>query len=752
MRPQIHALSYKKADREKNCLLQIIQQSREMETVKKIILTILIICIFTTSLMVVQARDVQEIYLEDIRIVYADSYSKATAALKNTEFEDYKILDSNLNKGTGKKGVWLAYKTTTDIEKAITDISIMQMNGGYKEGNYREMIANSRKEYEAMGKIYIRAIEHMVNAAQAGDFLANAALRQLNFYFDPDSGKKIGDLFTEGISADALATLFFEGNKYALDNVRTLIAMGTAYNENGKNYLELVEEAAKEMTKDPFVFEYDNFDSYAVYVAAGIITFKTMFKEYETVKNELDYTDEETTELELKYMEYASLAIMFEEVNYLKGETLYEFCLNFKYNEDDLTSLYPLVAAMNDGQMAMTELAHYYDVVSYGSCATPEDIMDEKIGKLEEKYEDEPFDIYMGVDRSIYDGTFALTTEADRANASDPGGLLQHLLGYNGIGLRLMESAFVGIGISIISFNISLRKGFNKMLADTTARRSSELFAQQLAQFDTVTFPAKPISYFIGEYEAKFNTIHDAVNHVIYRNFSGILDNIDDMTFLDKYQFIISNKASLPEMDVNAVTKMEEIYSNGYFEIHQNTGREAAAATTREFAQTSQLLNYATVVMYIVGGAFMLAAAINLGVSIYNYYNPDYDDIPKAMVDLIEGADGDRYIKYDAVTMIDQNKDGDYDPADLNAFEGKYWNAMYITKSYEAGRPLLADFSVCYDNNTPAANFLPVHRFGEKVCYNLNKYNFKESAASIYLSVKQSDNQKAAVSDIPVVV
>jgi hypothetical protein len=46
---------------------------------------------------------------------------------------------------------------------------------------------------------------------------------------------------------------------------------------------------------------------------------------------------------------------------------------------------------------------------------------------------------------------------------------------------------------------------------------------------------------------------------------------------------------------------------------------------------------------------------------------------------------------------------------------------------------------------------MPVHRFGEVVCYNLNKYNFNDDH-SIFLSVKQSDNQKAAVERVPEII
>ena len=58
---------------------------------------------------------------------------------------------------------------------------------------------------------------------------------------------------------------------------------------------------------------------------------------------------------------------------------------------------------------------------------------------------------------------------------------------------------------------------------------------------------------------------------------------------------------------------------------------------------------------------------------------------------------------------------------------------------------------VSTSNNKPKDNYTPVHRFGEVICYDLNKYNF-DYGTSIYLSVKQSKNDKAAVADVPQVV
>ena len=121
------------------------------------------------------------------------------------------------------------------------------------------------------------------------------------------------------------------------------------------------------------------------------------------------------------------------------------------------------------------------------------------------------------------------------------------------------------------------------------------------------------------------------------------------------------------------------------------------------------------------------------------------------MIDLVVTDSGDRYIKYDAVTMVEMNSKKEYDPADLNAFGGQRWNALYYTKSYEAGKPLLAKFKVVNNSNTPDDNYLPIHRFGEEICYDLNKHNF-DYDDHIYVSVAQSDNQKSSITGVPMVV
>ena len=121
------------------------------------------------------------------------------------------------------------------------------------------------------------------------------------------------------------------------------------------------------------------------------------------------------------------------------------------------------------------------------------------------------------------------------------------------------------------------------------------------------------------------------------------------------------------------------------------------------------------------------------------------------MVDVVDSEGGNKYVRYDVVLDM-RFKDGEYHAADLNAFEGERWNALYYTKSSDAGKPLLADFVLSNNNNRADEGYAPVHRFGEVICYDLNKYNFSSDSAMIFLSIRQSEKQKSIVTEAPQVV
>ena len=701
-----------------------------------------------------------EEYISELRLVYADDYDEAKAIIADSEFKDYKILKKNLNEGTDKIGVWLAYKVTTNIEEAITDLSVMQMNGGYHEGNYAEMIAASREEYEYMAGYYLDAINYWKTALKAGDFLANSAFRQLNFYtgLDDYKGELLGDLLVKGLDTVELGVLFLEGNSYALDNIRSLIAMGVSYNADGNHYLQKVAEEAAKVTADPSVYNGKNYDYLAAMIAPTIEVLRELFEELEAYEDELDYLDEDITDLELELIENKGLAEMTREVNYLEGMTLYEFCLDYRRNESDYSSIYPLVAAMNPGQTAMTRVAHYYDVLRYSMTDYPEEMINEELDRMEATYGEKPFDVYSGVDRSIYKGTFAFTNEAYRADAYGEGDSLEEFWGTDQIVMTAVNMSINAVGGGIYCWaairhlkelTTANTAYIKAQVAEIVAKiRSAHIvnkIGNQSLSNGTQLLSHAGDSYF---YFTTYNEFLDGIITHTKLSLSGLPAN---PTFADKYYYIAEAvRTETLKLEPNTLAGVNRMIKH----INRSTkglqtGKETATTATKAAAVK---MSGFTAALYVVGGAMMIYSACSIIHSIYSYYNPDYDDIPIAIVDIVDTVDGDRYIKYDVVYEAETRGSDKYAPADLNAYDAQRWNALYYTKSYEAGKPLLANaFVVSNTSNKPKTGYMAVHRFGEVICYNLNKFNFKEDT-SIYLSVKQSKNQKSAVTDVPEVV
>ena len=723
---------------------------------KRIISLMLTLCLlFLATVPTFAAEEEDEEYLSDLRIVYAENIDEATSILEDADLEGYHVFAANLNANTGKKGVWLAYKTTTDIEDAITDIAIMQMNGGYNEGNYQEMIKQSYEEYLEFGENYLVAIDHFNKGIDAGHYLSELAHRQLNFYnvvtegIDeiPDfEGERLGDIFYDGIDASDLATMFMEGNVYALNNIRSLIAMGVSYNEDGLTYLEHVAIEAEKYDADKTIYNNEDYRELATMIAPTAIIFRDMFKELESNEIDINWEDDEISDLEFEYMETKLMSEMMKAVKYLDGKTLYDFFINYVVNNEDNSNLYPLVAALNDGQVAMTKVAHFYDVVRYSVTIDDSSDIDSELASMEEKYSKTPFNVYTGVDRTIYRDTFALTSAAYRADAFTESGLSASLFGgKNGTLNKAMK--IVGyVGLGIVGAGLALH-GYTKFSISKAMNAYSSQYTNAINDFGFENLG------FVKGYRDSFDNVGDAVNQMFDNALMRSKENADDyvgytleqkLDYLDDY-FIKNENA--PYSDLYRIVEDKQSNFVGKDVALDNASNKLEAA--HNFASTSMKFVYG---MYVVGGLMALSSAITIGIGIYNYYHPEYTDIPTAMVDLIDTVDGDRYIKYDVVYEVEPQADGTLIAGDLNAFSASRWNAMYYTKSYEAGKPLLAnEFVVSNTSNVPAEKYMPVHRFGEVVCYNLNKYNFNDDT-SIYLSIKQSDNQKAAVADVPEVI
>ena len=91
--------------------------------------------------------DSQVYYISDVMVGMGATADEAKKALTDAGFT---VLDQNVNEGAGsalktEKFVYIGYKTTTDPDEAITDLSVMNMNGGYSFADY-EVLMNKYRD------------------------------------------------------------------------------------------------------------------------------------------------------------------------------------------------------------------------------------------------------------------------------------------------------------------------------------------------------------------------------------------------------------------------------------------------------------------------------------------------------------------------------------------------------------------------------------------------------------------------------
>ena len=163
--------------------------------------------------------------------------------------------------------------------------------------------------------------------------------------------------------------------------------------------------------------------------------------------------------------------------------------------------------------------------------------------------------------------------------------------------------------------------------------------------------------------------------------------------------------------------------------VAQAEGKMVAQATEAKNAAVSRTMGTIKTITYVAIGITLLIEAIRIGIKLYNYYHPEYTEIPRIIVSETTDENGSTYVNYYAA--LDQN--GEY--ADLNAWKGDRWNALYTTKDREAGDPILASGLTAQikSNSMPTADSYAVHYFGETGACNVSRYLLKRTAPATYM-------------------
>ena len=380
----------------------------------RIIAFILVLAtLFSVSAVVVSAADGEE-FISEVALVYEDSVEDAKTAIAGT---DWKLFEQDLNPKADymfDDGVYLIYKTSTNVEDAITDLRVMDMYGGFSSSNYEQQLEASRLEYLAMCKDIRTAASEFKILYEAGDEMAKIAYRQMNYYKDMgETDMLMGDFMLNIPSDEALVTVLFEGNAIAVSNLISLLTIGLS--NTGDSLANRVAEfyAVRDTLTDE---EYYN-DAEAL--GDELTKLAAKIKRYDALRDKYDLFDEEMSEEEYKFLKDVVVVVTFAESIQLGNVTLAGM---LRAGNWSLADLYPLVAAFSEGQKALINMGAFELVLKHATPSDSVEALNEMLAEQEKKLLDEDgnikhIDVYIGVDRSVFKGSFAMTNEAERQQA-----------------------------------------------------------------------------------------------------------------------------------------------------------------------------------------------------------------------------------------------------------------------------------------------------------------------------------------------
>lgn len=174
----------------------------------------------------INVQAAQKTYISEVFVSVADTEKQAKKYLTDN---GYTILNNDLCKGMSWGAyksyyTYLGYKTTTDPEEAITDMAVMDMNGGYSYADYETLLEKQTEATKLVVEDIKTALEEYRANYTAGQENAVNAHDMLNLYMEDDSGELLGDfLLDSNVTDDQLTTLFMQANGSIFVNILKLL-------------------------------------------------------------------------------------------------------------------------------------------------------------------------------------------------------------------------------------------------------------------------------------------------------------------------------------------------------------------------------------------------------------------------------------------------------------------------------------------------------------------------------------------------
>ena len=704
------------------------------------------------------------------KIVISNQSDKQAAEMELGD--EYTVLDTDFGKSADTHA-WIGFATTDDPGQAITDIKVMDMYGDFNYSDYQELLEKQKAVVEDQMSILLPAVKEYAKNYDAGTVAAISMYTALNYYYEDDSKKGMGDYLLDAGRAlisdpknntvlDDLKKVFMQASDLAVQTIETILmqAQGSRLKKDG-SWMSRLCELGPDGLEQEYKTAYpklskraldkamkDDLDDDAKMILNELPSLREYLKEFEATElaqavesNDVDSiekildvaSDEEVADVDesmdpeeaakvvadsldatLKTADGTSdvmdAMLMIHMKEMQYGESsVYDFIMR-----EDLTvrDLYPMAYLLSAGQKSLIQDVGLYSLfagVISGDSEEPGESEGEAVPT------EASVSIYDGVDREAFEGDTAITGSAmNRIATTD-----------DDVPLIKNETYNMGVVMAIVVSAVSFVIAANCKPKYST---KTKLYANRYyTALESLKFNANTTivdleikldvternirSQGMLEIQNKYNVNLSAeIADPTWENYNKALGK------LSENQRAAVNKSIGARVE-NELTKARTVTENKIAKVNQ----KSLAKQDALLKQSRAGARWGARIVGILAG--VLAVAM-VAYEIYDMVKKDKTvsysdkDMPFFMVDRTysEGSESITYITYEVCTDISEKK------ADLRNWKGKNgWLTVYTTTDTAVGDPILAqEFGIRKEKTTSDINLIGVSEFGSKDVYSFS--------------------------------
>ena len=761
--------------------------------------------VFISAYAPAAASAAQEVplYISEVYLSYGKTPDEARQWLIDN---GYAVVDQDLNEDADglistKRSVYLGYKTTVNIDEAITDMRAMYMNGDYSVESYEKLLHDRGQEIREFMNAFICALAEYRENYKAGKVKALIAHDNMNMYLDDDSGNAPrGDLLLEPIREEMseeeysaepdrhadMTTILMQGNLtlvrelmsfmiYACDNSDTTWLQRIG---NARDFEAFYEYYEADFTGYPDDDLYMVMSYYCDRETSGLLdclneivgayeVFNKAGLPLEASEEEIKAYFEKQNDAELTETEWVNAAVIVAAVKDVKyeGKTLYQIATDpgFNYNElEDRMYLYPLLDCFSEGQLALMQYLEPRDFIISG--ALDDEGWNKTYEQEKKKLKDQqPISIYTGILRSAFDPQGVAVTNEARNLLSSTGQSFDD--GIFGIGIKNEHLAAFGVGLTLaaggailalvgsgaVETTMSLCDRYLYLTSETSRLNMAIVGKAEKARvgiLNSLPENSELRADFMTSFEELIlkskNGTYDYLKPGVREKIQEVYENDADFNaILTEYYDDLNERRSIIEA-VNNKTKLDNAVpgSGNYNYSIKGYFRRPAL----------EMLGTA---MCIAGLAISVYSAGCMIYDIYQYYHQEMKPIPRIMVNESRDSKGRANYTYYSCTLCNRAEQGFGNDAlgdngDMNGDVGKQWLALYTTKDKAAGEAITADIIAQKGSNrVPTDKGTSIKLFGKNDSVNLvsEEFCYNDGLNGLYIFVGNETKNAAPTVD-----